>query len=256
MFLLVTLLHPARCYGRVPAPVLWFGVYLLVYWLVAAAVPGEHAAEALSEFDHGAARGAGAPRSGNLMQDERVATQGDGHARRPPARSGPRCRFSAWARTADAVWTGGERVSALGQNANSAAMILAAGMVALIGLTLDAAAQESDGHARHGRRCGACWPRGAGDRVPGRTRSRSSVECWCLPWRRDTCAAATSERVIALLAISLLAAGRSQLPVMKNRLVDSVRHGKPGGPGATLPGAVDHVPREAGAGLGPGHQHL
>jgi hypothetical protein len=47
VFLLGTLLHPYRCYGRLPAPVLWFGGYLLAF-LVSTVAGGEHVAEAIS----------------------------------------------------------------------------------------------------------------------------------------------------------------------------------------------------------------
>jgi hypothetical protein len=133
IFLLATLLNPRRCYGRLPVPVLWFGLYLLAY-LLSMMAGGDHVPEAISEFIVVLQGILVLLAAGNLMEDPKVATRAmltlviacSARAALP---------FLGLGRTASVVWTGGERVSALGQNANSAAMILAAGMVALIGLT-------------------------------------------------------------------------------------------------------------------------
>ncbi len=133
VFLLVTLLHPRRCYGQLPAPVLCFAAYLLAF-LVCMAAAGDQVGEAVSEFIVVLQGVLIMLAAANLMSDERIATRALGTLVAACALRAT-LPFIGFARTTSAVWTGGERVSALGQNANSAAMILAAGMVALIGLT-------------------------------------------------------------------------------------------------------------------------
>jgi O-antigen ligase len=222
IFLLLTLLHPRTCYGRLPGPVLWFTGYLLVY-LAALLVGGEHAGEAISEFIVVLQGILVLLAAGNLMRDERVATRAlltfvaacSARASLP---------FLGFARTTNAVWTGGERVSALGQNANSAAMILAAGMVALIGIAY--------GH-RHktvlGMAMAAALAVLLGFAVL-ETGSRGGLLALLggvlvFATAADTFRARIRNGAIALLAISLLVVGAFQLPLMKNRWEDSVYHG-------------------------------
>ena len=222
IFLLLSLLHPRKCYGRLPAAVLWFAGYLLVY-LAALLVSGEHAGEAVSEFIVVLQGVLVLLAAGNLMRDERVATRAllafvvacSARASLP---------FLGFARTTNAVWTGGERVSALGQNANSAAMILAAGMVALIGLAY--------GHRNKtvvGMALAAALGALLGFAVL-ETGSRGGLLALLggvlvFATAADTFRARIRNGAIALLAISLLVVGAFQLPLMKNRWEDSVLHG-------------------------------
>ncbi|HEU4681752.1 MAG TPA: hypothetical protein VFS51_08405, partial [Gemmatimonadales bacterium] len=74
IFLLGTLLYPRRCFGRLPAPALWFGVYLLAF-LLSVAVSGEHIPAAVSEFVVVLQAILVFLAAGNLMQDERVASR-------------------------------------------------------------------------------------------------------------------------------------------------------------------------------------
>jgi O-antigen ligase len=222
IFLLLTLLHPRKCYGQLPAAVLWFAGYLLVY-LAALLVGGEHTGEAISEFIVVLQGILVLLAAGNLMRDERVATRAlltfvaacSARASLP---------FLGFARTTNTVWTGGERVSALGQNANSAAMILAAGMVALIGLAY--------GH-RHKTVLGMAMAVALGVLLGFavlETGSRGGLLALLggvlvFATAADTFRARIRNGAIALLAISLLVVGAFQLPLMKNRWEDSVYHG-------------------------------
>jgi O-antigen ligase len=222
VFLLITLLYPRRCYGRLSAPVLWFGLYLLVY-LVSMAAGGDHVSEAMAEFIVVLQGILILLAAGNLMEDPKVATRAmvtlviacSARAALP---------FIGFGRTANVVWTGGERVSALGQNANSAAMILAAGMVALIGLA-------------YGRQR-ASMVRWSVTAVLGgllgfavlETGSRGGLAALLggvltFALAADTLRGLLRNATIAVLAISLLVVGTLHLPMMKNRLEDSMRHG-------------------------------
>jgi O-antigen ligase len=222
IFLLVTLLHPRRCYGRLPAPVWWFGLYLLAF-LLTLILQSEHIPGGLSEFVIVLQGVLVFLAAANLMQDQRVA-------RRAlvilVAACGVRAAlpFVGLARTTSAVWTGGERVSALGQNANSAAMILAAGLVALVGLTL----------VRGRRRAVSLVFAGLLGALLGlailETGSRGGFLALLGGLLVFALAARTwgqrvRNGVIAALAITLLTLSAFRLPVMKNRLVESVTTG-------------------------------
>jgi O-antigen ligase len=226
VFLLTTLFHPRACYSRVPPAVLWFAAYLAVF-LVAMAVGGEYTSEAISEFVVVLQGVLVLLAAGSLMQDEKIA-------KRAMIVLAAACTvraalpFLGFAKTADTVWTGGERVSALGQNANSAAMILAAGLVALIGLTL---VRRSRGRARFvvAGLVGALL--GLAVLETGSRGGLASLLGGVLVFAlaADTARTRLRNGVIAALAVSLLAFGALQLPVMKNRLVDSALTGNMAG---------------------------
>jgi O-antigen ligase len=227
VFLLTTFFHPRACYARVPAAVLWFAAYLGVFLVSIAASGSEYAPEALAEFVVVLQGVLVLLAAGNLMQDEAVA-------RRSMVTLVTACAvraalpFLGFAKTTATVWTGGERVSALGQNANSAAMILAAGLVALIGLTF----------IRRNRSRLRFLITGLLGALLGfavlETGSRGGLAS-LLGGMLVFALAAGSMRVllrngaIAVLAISLLTFATFRLPVMKNRLEDSMKTGNMAG---------------------------
>jgi O-antigen ligase len=227
VFLLTTLLHPRRCYGRVPAPVLWFGAYLVVFLISLVADGGDYATEAISEFVVVLQGVLVLLAATNLMQDERVA-------RRALLTLVAACSvraalpFLGLGRTSSAVWTGGERISALGQNANSAAMILAAGLIALIGLTL----------MRNRKSVSALVIASLGAMLIGlavlETGSRGGLASLFGGVMVFALAANTWQQrlrngVIAIVGITLLSLAILRVPMMKNRLVDSVTTGNMAG---------------------------
>jgi O-antigen ligase len=222
VFLLVTLLHPRRCYGRLPAPVLWFGLYLIVY-LISVTAGGDHVSEAMSEFIVVLQGVLVLLAAGNLMEDPAIAHRAMLTLVFACSARGA-LPFVGFGRTADVVWTGGERVSALGQNANSAAMILAAGMVALIGL---AYGRQRTGILR-------LLPTAALGGLLGyavlETGSRGGLAALLggvliFALAANTLRGLLRNAAIAVIAISLLVVGTLHLPMMKNRLEDSVRNG-------------------------------
>jgi O-antigen ligase len=227
VFLAATLLHPRACYARVPASVVWFGIYLAAYLITMAASSSDYTGEAVSDFIVVLQGVLVLQAATNLMQNERVA-------RRVMVTLVIACAaraalpFLGFARTTNTVWTGGERVSALGQNANSAAMILAAGLVALIGLTV---AQRSKNRLR-------LVVTGLLAALMGlallETGSRGGLlallgAMLVFAFAADTLRVRLRNGAIALLGISLLVFATLQLPVMKNRLEDSMRTGNMAG---------------------------
>jgi O-antigen ligase len=222
IFLLLTLFHPRRCYGHLPAAVLWFGVYLTVY-LGAMLLGGEHAGEAFAEFIVVLQGVLVLLAAANMMVDEPTATRAlvTFIAACSVRASLP---FLGFARTSNAVWTGGERVSALGQNANSAAMILAAGMVALIGVA----------YGRPRKTLGGLLVAAALGVLLGfavlETGSRGGLLALVggvlvFALAADSLRARFRNGLIALIALSILITGALHLPLMKNRWEDSVRNG-------------------------------
>jgi O-antigen ligase len=223
IFLLGTLLHPSRCYGRLPAPALWFGAYLAAFLISIVVGQAEYAAAALSEFVVVLQGVLVFLAAGNLMRDEKVA-------RRALLTLVAACSiraalpFLGLGRTTSAVWTGGERISALGQNANSAAMIMGAGLVVLVGLTL----------VRRRKSTATLLLAGALGVLLGlavlETGSRGGFVAllgglMVIALGADTWQHRLRNGVIAVLAVSLLAVATLRLPVMKNRLIDTAMTG-------------------------------
>jgi O-antigen ligase/polysaccharide polymerase Wzy-like membrane protein len=226
-FLLTTLFHPRACYGRVPTAVLWFAAYLAVFVISVAASGGEYTSLAVAEFVVILQGVLVLLAAGNLMQDEKVA-------RRSMVTLVAACAVRAalpllgFAKTADAVWTGGERVSALGQNANNAAMILAAGLVALIGLTFIRRSRSRLRFIITGL-LGALL--GLAVLETGSRGGLASLLGGMLIFAlaADSLRVRLRNGAIAVVAISLLAFATVRLPVMKNRLEDSMRTGNMAG---------------------------
>lgn len=218
IFLLATLLHPRRCYGRLPAPALWFGAYLVALLLSIMMGEPERAPQALADYVILLQGVLVFLAAGNLMRDETVA-------RRTLVTFVAACSLRATlpllglGRTTSAVWTGGERISALGQNANNAAMILAAGLVALIGLTL----------IRHRRSRPVLFLAVGLAALLGQaileTGSRGGLVAllggvMVYALAADSWQQRLRNGAIVIVAVSLLTVAALHLPVMKNRLRD------------------------------------
>lgn len=226
VFLLGTLLHPARCYGRLPSSVIWFAVYLLVF-LLSTIAGGDHVSDAVSEFIVVLQGVLVLLAAGSLLQEQKVATRAmTAFVAACALRAS--LPFLGFARTSSAVWTGGERVSALGQNANSAAMILAAGGVTLIGLALAHRYKSGPGlvlvTALGGLIGFAVLETGSRG---GLLALVGGVLVFTLA--ADTPRVRLRNALIGVVAISLLIVGTLHLPVMKNRWEESMRTGNMAG---------------------------
>jgi len=133
IFLATALLQPRRCFGRVPLPVWWFLGYLFVFALATSLNFLNDAGEVLHLFLLIFQSALVFWAASNVLEDESVT-------------SGALLTFAGAClvravlpmlgvgRTATMVWTGGERLTAFGQNENNAAMFLSAGLIALFGL--------------------------------------------------------------------------------------------------------------------------
>ena len=133
LFLLAVLVQPVSCFRRFPASLGWFAGFLYACLVSFVVDGGQYADEVQrlltlyvqmlllfwAEY--------------NVLQDEDVF-------RKTPLVLAIACIARAGLQLADIAtvhtkeWVGGERVSALGQNTNQSSMMMAAGLVALLGL--------------------------------------------------------------------------------------------------------------------------
>jgi O-antigen ligase len=133
VFLLATLLQVRACFRWVPRALPWFGAFLYAFLVSFAFSGGEYGSEVRKFFLLLLQLVLMLWASYGLLRDERVARIGlIVLVTACVLRAG--LQLSGVAATSHAEWTGGERVSALGQNANHSAMILTAGLIALVGL--------------------------------------------------------------------------------------------------------------------------
>ncbi len=131
LFLLATVVQPGLCFRSFPRAVGWFGAFLYAFLMSFAVNGGEYADEAQKLFILQLQLVLLLWAAYNVLRDEAVF-------RRAPLVLAVACtaraalQLSGIATEHSVEWGGGERVSALGQNANQSAMIMTAGLIALI----------------------------------------------------------------------------------------------------------------------------
>lgn len=133
LFLLTTPLERRACYGRIPSALLWFGGWLWVFVIAALVGSQQYAQLALQLLAQLGELLLLCWAAGNVMRDRRVFRA---------ALMTLVVACALWAAleiagiglTAKRVWSGGERETMLGQNANLSALILSAGVLAAVGL--------------------------------------------------------------------------------------------------------------------------
>ncbi|HEY2804749.1 MAG TPA: O-antigen ligase family protein [Gemmatimonadales bacterium] len=133
IFLLTTLLNPRACYRRIPAPLLWFAGHL---WILAIAAIFNGVEEIDSVVKHFVSLAQLLLlfwTMSNVLEDPR-ALRGFLIAMVIACVVRAGIQILGIGATSHEVWTGGERITALGQNANLSAMILAAGIITVVGL--------------------------------------------------------------------------------------------------------------------------
>ncbi|MBI4419192.1 MAG: O-antigen ligase family protein [Gemmatimonadetes bacterium] len=133
VFLLSTLLDLRACYQRIPAAVVLFGGWLWVFVVSLLVNPPEDTGQVVHYFGLMLQMALVFWTGGNLMRDPRVL-----HTTLLVLVTACSLRaalqLTGVGLTARRVWTGGERESLLGQNANLSALILSAGLLAALGL--------------------------------------------------------------------------------------------------------------------------
>jgi O-antigen ligase len=259
LFLLTTLLQPRTSFGRPSRPARWFMLYLYLF-LVAAAIGGrDHLATLLNGADYWTevlkmlfslvelflifwvAR--------NLMRSPAVTERALlALALACVARAA--MPFLGIMTTVHRVHTGGARLSALGQNSNHAAMILSAGLVALVGLTF-----AGTGRAR--------WRILAGVPLIGLlavavadTGSRGGIlalACGVMAFmfQGGTLGNRIRNMALALFVIAGLAVAAYQSEVMRNRFEDTLETGTLTGRERIYPAVVGMIVDRPLFGWGP-----
>jgi O-antigen ligase len=133
LFLGATLLQPRRCYGRVPSAVWPFLAFLCVFSIATSLNFLNDSSEVVHVFLLVCQGLLIFWAASNLVEDEKTA---DGALIALAAA----CLLRAVlpmvgiGRTTTTVWTGGERLTAFGQNENNAAMFLDGGLITLLGI--------------------------------------------------------------------------------------------------------------------------
>ena len=133
IFLFSTLLEPRRAFGKIPSQLGWFLAYLYVFVLAAIVRHTDYGAEVTQLFLLLLEGVLVFWATANLMRDEKTA-------RGVLISIGLACAtlsllsLAGVGKTSHAVYTGGERLTVFGQNANNTAMVLSIGAVALGGL--------------------------------------------------------------------------------------------------------------------------
>src|SRR5205823_10066828 len=131
VFLLATLLDRRAAYGRLPQALVAFVVYLWMFATAALLNLASHQLEVLHFFVEMVQLLLLFWTIANLLTDEPVRL---GALRALALACAVRAALQVFglASTQRALWTGGERISALGQNANLSALILATGLLATL----------------------------------------------------------------------------------------------------------------------------
>lgn len=135
IFVLASLINLRSVYRRIPGAVLWFGVYLWFFGLSTLWNRGEHAGQVLFLFISFVQLVLLAWAGSNVMRDRR-AMRGVLLVFALACFLRAAMQVLGIGTSYHAEWTGGYRATVLGQNPNYSAIILSAGLVAVLNLRL------------------------------------------------------------------------------------------------------------------------
>ena len=217
LLLLATMLNPSAAFRRIPGAVWCFTIYLWMFGAAFLANGGLHTDPAIEMFLI-------------LLQGVLLMWVGSNLLRDPRVLRGmlltlaAACALRAGLQllgigaTSYHVWTGGERVTAFGQNANIAAMILAAGVVTLLNL----------------RPRLLTWPlAGVVAAAIIQTGSRGGLACvlvgvLAMLWQGSTRAARVRNALVGLVAVVLLIVGALRSEMLRHRMEQAAEGGLAG----------------------------
>jgi len=249
LFLGATLLNPSTCYQRLPGALLWFVGYLWVFGVAAYVNGVDDESGVLRLFIAMVQLVLLFWVIVNLLADRRVL---GGVLLSLVAACTVRAgmQLLGVGATAREVWTGGARVTALGQNANLSAIILAAGLVAALGLR----GRSHRGLPRIGL---LAWPLAAlfGAAII-QTGSRGGLLCAgagvvVFLLRGRTLGQRLRHGVLAVLTLGALAWGAYKSELMRNRFESAAREGNLAGRERIYPAALAMVRERPLLGWGP-----
>ena len=249
VFLLATLLQPRVSLARLPSAVRWFAVYLYVLLGAFVADGGHYGDQVQKLFILLLEAVLLLWTASNLLRREDVA-------RGALVSLGLACGLRAAIQLAGIAtkrvveWTGGVRITALGQNENHSALILSAGVLALVGLT-------------YARARGAPWPRlltwplvGAIGIAIVQNGSRGGMIALgagllALALGRGSLAIRVGNATVVLVALGFLVWESSQSEGMRNRFLQTAETGFMAGRERIYPTALRMVLERPLTGWGP-----
>jgi O-antigen ligase len=244
-----TLLNPSVCYRRVPAAVLWFLGYLWVFGISTYVNAVEQGGDTLRLFIAMAQLVLLFWVIVNLLSDPRVPG-GVLLALVVACTARAGMQILGVGATAREVWTGGARVTALGQNANLSAIILAAGIAAVLGLRSRVSGQLP--------RLGLlAWPVAVLIGVALiQTGSRGGLLCAAggilvYLLRGRTVGQRLRNAVLAVITVAALAVGALETDLMRNRFQAAAREGNLAGRELIYPAALGMITERPWLGWGP-----
>ncbi|HEY3279494.1 MAG TPA: O-antigen ligase family protein [Gemmatimonadales bacterium] len=251
LFLVGTMLQPMTCYRRMPVAIWAFVAFLFAFGLSVARHEPIDAMDVAQDFVLVVQGIMIFWAASNLLQEERVA-RGALWAMAVGAFVWAMLPMLGLGRTEDVVWTGGTRITAFGQNANRAAVLISAGMLALFSLTHGRIAKP--GLARL-----LVWPVLALMAVAVEdTGSRGGLLAliggllvFLVLNRAKTLGGRLRVVLIGAFAIGALAYTASQTEVMRNRLEDTAETGTMAGREDLYPALWDMFLERPITGWGP-----
>jgi O-antigen ligase len=254
VLLLASTLNPSACYRRIPAALWGFGLYLWAIVLVTVVVGVANRQLAARLFV-------------TMLQMTLVFWVLANLAERPrmlrallltfilacAVRAG--MQLLGIATESTALWTGGSRISTLGQNPNLSAIILSAGLVAALGLCLSAL--DPPRWLRF-----AVVPLGVAFGVAiiqsgsrgGLLCAAAGVGVFCL--RGTTVAARLRNGALAVVGVAALAVGAWRSEMMRHRFEETAQQGRLAGREVIYPAAVELFRERPLLGWGPIENHF
>lgn len=240
VFLLATLIQPSAAYRRIPGAFLWFVVYLWVFGLSTLVNRGEHLSLVITQFllllQLILILWAGT----NLLRDRQVM-RGALLALALACTVRAAMQVFGIAASETALWTGGVRVTVLGQNPNLSAIILSAGLVTVLNLRPRLIA----------------WPIAAMIGVALiQTGSRGGLACaaagiLALLWQGRTPWARVRSLLFGLAALALLALGAWRSDMLRHRMEAAALSGSLAGREEIYPAALNMIAERPWLGWGP-----
>lgn len=240
VFLLATLINPSACYRWMPKALWWFGAYLWVFGLSTLVNRADHTGEVLRLFLSFAQLLLILWTGANVLRDPRVL-------RGALLTLGFACALRAGMQVLGiaaqevSVWTGGVRVTVLGQNPNLSAIILSAGLITALNL----------------RPRVLFWPIAA---VMGlaviQTGSRGGLLCVAaglvvLLWQGGTAWQRIRNGLVGLVALALLLFGVSRSEMMRTRFETAATEGALAGRERIYPAVLGMIGERPLLGWGP-----
>lgn len=240
IFLFFTILQPGLAYKKIPGALVWFFVYLWVFGLSTLVNRGEHTqliiTQFLSHLELLLILWAGV----NLLRDPKVL-RGVFLALALAVTIRAAMQIFGIAATAVPLWTGGYRITVLGQNPNLSAIILSAGLITVLNL----------------RPRILSWPVAAmiGYAII-QTGSRGGLLCAAggmlvLLWQGRTPWVRVRSVLIGLVGVAALVFGALQTPMLRNRMEAAATEGSLAGRERIYPAALDMISERPWLGWGP-----